>query len=68
MELEKSIRELEQKDSAQKLTHADLKKKKDELSAYIDELADSELENRKHKKISLSRQTSPTRSFRSGII
>lgn len=58
------MRELEEKETTLRDTHANLKKKEAELSTYKGELLDSELENLK-LKVSLSRQGSPDRSARS---
>lgn len=54
------MRNLEEKETALKDTHATLKKKEAELSSYKGELLESELENLK-LKVSLSRHASPTR-------
>ena len=60
VELEKSMKELEEKDAVLKTTHNSLKKKEAELSNYKECLLDTELENLK-LRVSLSRHTSPER-------
>ncbi len=59
------MRELEEKEAVLKTTNATLKKKEAQLSNYKECLLDSELENLK-LKVSLSRQSSPERSFSGG--